>query len=322
MPLSPVSLIAIAVMLAALAVAWSRRFLAAGALAVANVLVFLLTTFGPRFVLDGGQELPVIHAELGLFTPTLAADPPLALLQVFTSMFVHADFGHLFGNMLVLLLFGLPFEERIGARRFLVVYLVAGLIGTLCQVAVTLPDPILLMGASGAIFGLIGAFASSYPNSVVPVPVTAIVITFFVRMKVWIGAILMGAIQLLSQAMLSGLDNVAYFAHLGGLAGGILLGWTLVKGKAPAHRSPVAVDLEALSPFARDAGTAAALTQMRSNHDEPQIFQAWLDRFFRTATCPTCKHRVMPRHRGEVVCTQGHTFDVRQDRRDKLAPTA
>lgn len=321
MPLSPVSLVAIAVMLAALAVAWSRRFLAAGALAIANVVVFLFTAFGPQFVLEGGETLPVIHGELALFSPNLAEDPPLALLQVFTSMFVHADFAHLVGNMIVLLLFGLPFEERIGARRFLVVYLLAGLVGTLAQVAITLPEAIFLMGASGAIFGLIGAFASSYPNSIVPVPITAIIITFFVRMKVWIGAILMGALQLLSMAFFStyGGSRTAFFAHLGGLAGGILLGWTLVKGKAPAHRSPVAVDLEALSPFARDAGTAAALTQMRSNHDEPQIFQAWLDRFFRTASCPQCSHKVMPRHHGEVVCTQGHRFDVRRDKRKSIA---
>jgi hypothetical protein len=51
---------------------------------------------------------------------------------------------------------------------------------------------------------------------------------------------------------------------------------------------------------------------MQLNHDEPAVFQAWLDRFFATATCPTCRHKVAPRHHGEVVCTQGHRFDVRQ----------
>lgn len=319
MSFHPVSLVAIVVILAALAVAWSRRFLAAGALAIANLVVFLLTVFGPRYAFEGGS-MSVIHAELALLTSNLAGDPGLGAIQVVTSMFVHADFFHLFGNMLILLVFGLPFEERIGGRRFLVVYLLAGLVGTLAQVAVTLPDTILLMGASGAIFGIIGAFASSYPNVVVPVPVSVILVTFFVRMKVWIGAILMGIIQLVSMALSTyGGSSTAYFAHLGGLAGGILLGWTLVKGKAPAHRSPVAVDLEALSPFARDSGTASALAQMKSNHDEPQIFQAWLDRFFRTATCPQCSHKVMPRHHGEIVCTQGHRYDVRRDKRKAIA---
>ena len=314
-----VSLIAIAVILAALAVAWSRRFLASGALVIANLVIFILSAFGPRYVFDG-DPIPVIHAELSLVSDNISSSPGLAAIQFVSSMFVHFDFFHLLGNMIVLLAFGLAFEERIGARRFLVVYLLGGLIGAAAQVAVTLPQSLMLMGASGAVFGIIGAFAASYPNVIVPVPVSVIIMTFFVRMKVWIGAIMMGIIQLVFMSLLSGYGgNTAYFAHLGGLAGGIILGWTLVKGRAPAHRSPVAVDLEALSPFARDSGTISALAQMKSNHDEPQIFQAWLDRFFRTATCPQCSHKVMPRHHGEIVCTQGHRYDVRRDKRKAIA---
>ena len=319
MSLHPVSLVAIAVMLAAVGIGWSRRFLAAGALAVANVIVFVMTMVGPRIDTIAGP-LSIIQAELSLTSSNFTEAPALAALQVFTSMFVHAGFGHLLGNMIVLLAFGLPFEDRIGARRLLVVYLVGGLFGTAAQVAVRWPDPMLLLGASGAIFGLIGGFAASYPNLIVPLPVPLLFITFFMRMRVWVGAILFGVLQLVLMSFLAGLQpGVAYFAHLGGLAGGILVGWTLVKGKAPAHRSPVAVDLEALSPFARDNGTAAALTQMRTNHDEPQIFQAWLDRFFRTASCPQCSGKVMPRHHGEIVCTQGHRFDVRRDRTRPIA---
>lgn len=319
MSLHPVSLLAIVVILAAVAAAWSRRFLAAGALAIANVIVYVMTAFGPRVALQGGGSLPVIHAELALWSPNLSGDPLAGALQLFTSMFVHGDFFHLFGNLVVLLAFALPFEERIGHRRLLVVYLMAGLLGTFAQVAITWGEPILLMGASGAVFGLIGAFAASYPNLIVPLPLPLFVITLFVRMRVWVAALIFGALQLLYLASPYNVQgNVAYFAHLGGLGGGILLGWTLVKGQVPAHRRPVAVDLEALSPFASDTGTAAALAQMRSNHDEPQIFQAWLDRFFRTAKCPQCSHRVMPRHHGEVVCTQGHRFDVRRDRRQPI----
>lgn len=317
MVLSPVSVIALAVMLAAVAVGWSRRFLAAGALALGNVAVLLLSSFGPR---TPSGSLSVVQAELGLWSPNLASDPGLAVLQLFTSMFVHHDFFHLLGNLITLLAFALPFEERIGHRRFLLVYLLSGLIGSLLQVAVTAGDPILLMGASGAVAGVIGAFAASYPNLVVPLPLPLLFIMLFVRMRVWVAAIAFLALQLVSMSIATRVpDNTAYFAHLGGLAGGILAAFALVRGKGRVHRSPVAVDLSALAPFARDAGTAQALTQMRANHDEPQIFQAWLDRFFRTATCPQCSHKVMPRHHGEVVCTQGHRFDVRQDQRKPLA---
>ena len=318
MVLSLVSLLAVAVMLAAIALGWSRRFLAAGALAIANVVVTLLSTFGPQ----AGTSLSTVQAELALWTPNLVNDPALGAAQVFTSMFVHADFLHLLGNLIILLAFALPFEERVGHRLFLAIYLLSGVAGTLVQATVA-SHAILLMGASGAIFGIIGAFAASYPNLVVPLPLPLFVIMLFVRMRVWIAALVFTALQLLYMATIasdaaSG-DHTAYFAHLGGVASGALLGLTLVKGRVRAHRNPVAVDLGALSPFARDAGTTAALAQMRSNHDEPQIFQAWLDRFFRTATCPTCGHRVMPRHHGEIVCTQGHRFDVRQDQRKPIA---
>lgn len=321
MVLSAVSLAAIAVMLGAVAVGWSRRFLAVGCLAIANVVVFALTAFGPTTRLEG-FELPTIQAELGAYTPNVVADPALFALQLFTSMFVHDGFAHLFGNLIVLLAFALPFEERIGHRRFLAVYLASGLVAALVQIAVQ-PGTGLLMGASGAVAGVIGAFAATYPNLVVPLPVPLVIVMFFVRMRVWIGAILFLAMQLvlMSFSGANPFDNTAYFAHLGGLAAGILLGLTFVRGSVPssAGRRPIAVDLGALSPFARDAGTTQALAQMKTNHDEPQIFQAWLDRFFRTASCPTCGHKVMPRHHGEIVCTQGHRFDVRQDRKTPIA---
>jgi membrane associated rhomboid family serine protease len=317
MVLTLVSLIAVAIIVAGLGLAWSRRFLATGAIAIANVLVFALTAFGPTVRFEG-EYIPVIHAELGLSTGNLMGDPGLAALQLLTSMFVHVSFLHLFGNLLILLAFALPFEERIGHRLFVVIYLTSGVAAALVQAAVA-QHPILLLGASGAVFGVIGAFAASYPNLVVPLPLPLVFIMLFVRMRVWIAAVVFTALELLVVSVTVSGDNVAHFAHLGGVAAGVLLGWTLVKRNAPTQRRPVAVDLGALTPFARDAGTVAALTQMKSNHDEPQIFQAWLDRFFRTATCPTCGHKVMPRHHGEIVCTQGHRFDVRQDQRKRIA---
>jgi membrane associated rhomboid family serine protease len=324
MMLSLVSWLAIALIAAALALAWSRRFLASAALAIANVLVFALSVFGPlRQGILGATDLasqaPIdaVHGELALYTPNLVALAPLGFLQVVTNMFVHQNLLHILGNMVMLIAFGIPFEERIGHRRFLAIYLASGLAGSITEVALNVHGSTLLMGASGAIFGIMGAFAARYPNQVVGVPVPLFLFFIRIPMRVVMGTLLYIAYQVFYILYLTvvpgdaSLSHTAYGAHFSGLAVGILLGLTLLPKGRPAG-GPVPVDLEAFSPFAQDKATQNVLSQMRANNDEPAVFQAWLDRFFRTATCPTCSHRVVPHHGGEIVCTQGHKFDVRK----------
>jgi membrane associated rhomboid family serine protease len=330
--MSTVSWVAVAIIAAALAVAWSKRFLASGALAIANVAVFLLTMFGPaRIGIEGAIDglaatapISAIHGELALYTPNLVKLQPLGGLQLVTNLFVHEGLLHILFNMITLIAFGLPFEERIGHRKFLAIYVAAGLAGSLAETLLSVGSATLMMGASGAIFGIMGAFATRYPNQVVGVPIPLGFLFFRVPMRVIVGALLYVALQLfyvLYAASVQGgaTDHTAYGAHFGGLAMGILLALTVLPkpGQAGSGQGPVAVDLGAFSPFARDPQTQSVLAQMKSNNDEPAVFQAWLDRFFRTATCPTCSHRVMPRHGGQIVCTQGHKFDVR-----KSAPAA
>jgi membrane associated rhomboid family serine protease len=324
--LSPLSWVAIAIMVLGLAAALSKRFVATGALMVANGAVFVLSMVAPaatgRFA-----DVTEVQADLGLFVPSLLALEPAGLLQSFTSMFVHADLFHIVGNMIFLWAFGMPFEERIGPRRFVAIYLVSGAVGTLGQVAVdvgTGGPPGFMMGASGAIFGIMCAFAAKYPNQVIAVPVPLLFLFLRFPMRVVFGALLWVGYNIVYAWLAVPGDRTAYMAHLGGGLGGALMAVVLLRPgvSLPGQKGPIAIDLQALGDFAHDPPTRQVLAHMQQNHDEPDVFQAWLDRFFRTATCPTCKHRVMPRHRGEVVCTQGHTFDVRQDRRDKLAPTA
>ncbi len=310
MSFHPFSLLAFAVILVALTAAWTRRFLATGALAVALIVVHAIKVFSPVVAFQGHAAI-AIDAQLALWSPNLLDGKALGFVQLITSMFVHNDLFHLLGNLIILLAFALPFEERIGHRRFLLIYLGSGIVGSLAQVAFAGDRPILLMGASGAVFGVIGAFAAAYPNLVVPLPLPLFVIMIFVRARVIVAAAAFTALQILYFVFLSPFDNTAYAAHFGGLATGAVLGYTVAR-KASTRRAPVRVDLSALKPFAKDAGSAAALDHMTQNRDEPQVFQAWLDRFLRTARCPTCEHRVMPRHQGEIVCTQGHRFDVRQ----------
>lgn len=327
MALSVVSWVALAAIAAALGVAWSRRFLALGALALANVVVHGLTVFGPTracTVGDATGTISTIHCELALHGDALAAGEPLAFLQLFTSMFVHADFYHIFGNLIVLLAFSLPFEERIGARPFLLIYLASGLVGALFQLGTAWGEATLLMGASGAVFGLIGAFAGAFPRLVVPLPLPLVFIMIWVRTQVWKAAAAFAAVQVLFQFLSGTLgidDRTAYMAHLGGLAAGLVLAAIYVRRKgvtadgrvvgAPARRREP-VSLAGLQPFARDQGSRRALAEMERSRDEPEVFAAWQERFLQSATCPQCGAEVRPEKPMDLVCGNGHRFDLRQ----------
>jgi len=144
----------------------------------------------------------------------LALQPPRLLSRpwgVVTYMFVHAGFWHLAINMLVLFFFGTPLEGRWGSREFLRYYLVAGLGGAVLSV-LFMPETVI--GASGATYGLMLAFAMNWPNA--PIHVYGI---FPVKAK-WLVAFLF-AVSLLEGIAGSG-GGIAHFAHLGGVVAGFL----------------------------------------------------------------------------------------------------
>jgi len=309
--LSVVSWIALAVILAALVLAWTGRFLAVGSLAVANLVIYVMTDFGPH-VTVGGTDAAVLHLELGLWGDNLYHARPMGFVQLVSSMFIHADFFHLFGNLIVLLAFALPFEERIGRRPFLLMYLGAGLIGALAQVGTHWGDPMLMMGASGAVFGIIGAFAAAYPRLVVPLPLPLVFIMVFVRMRVIIAALIFAVLQFLLLTWLDPLGGTAYMAHIGGLVGGIVLSlaYIRVRGLPQDRRRPVVLSVSTLAAFAQDPGTRQALEQMEKNRDAPEVFQAWWERFWQSARDPETGQRVRPGPPGKVVREDGTVLDI------------
>lgn len=316
MPLSLVSWIALACIAAALVAGFSKRFVASGALLLANLAVFLLAVAGPTHLTDWSLgPVPVVNDELALHPQNLLHLQPLGFLQLFTSMFAHANLLHFAGNFIVLWAFGVPFEERIGHRKFLAIYLASGLAGSVLQFALDANGIAPSLGASGAIFGIMGAFAYRFGRQVIAVPVPVGLFMMRIPMRVLTGAIIYTGYQIFDIFWegYSGISSgIGFAAHLGGLASGMVLAAWLVKPGTPQGSAPVPVDLGALAPFARDPKTKRVLDHMLHNHDEPAVFQAWLDSFFRTATCPTCTHKVMPKAKGEVICTEGHRFDVRQ----------
>jgi membrane associated rhomboid family serine protease len=173
---------------------------------------------GPQVITVDGQRTVVPEAP----------GPDPIYLTLITSLFMHGGLIHLLGNMLFLWIFGDNVEHRLGHLRFLLFYLVAGVVATLAQVAAAPDSVIPTLGASGAISGVLGAYLVLFPHN----RVTIVVFRFIPYRVPAIVAIGMWAVfQLLSSiAPPAGVaGGVAYLAHVGGFVFGLVIG-LLVRG--------------------------------------------------------------------------------------------
>jgi membrane associated rhomboid family serine protease len=151
-------------------------------------------------------------------------DPGRQPLNVFTSMFMHGGWMHLIGNMLFLWIFGDNVEDSMGHGRFIVFYLVCGVAAALAQ---AIPEPssqIPMVGASGAISGVLGAYLLLHPHARVLVAVPFGFILHTMRLPAGIVLALWFVLQLFSNLMSQpGQGGVAFRAHIGGFVAGMLL---------------------------------------------------------------------------------------------------
>ena len=136
------------------------------------------------------------------------------------SMFMHGSWLHLAGNMLFLWIFGNNIEDRLGKVKYLVFYLAAGLAATAAHIAVQPDSTVPLVGASGAIAGVMGAYLVLYPN----VRIKSLIFLGFIVMFRDIAAKWLLGIWLVSQFFINPSDGVAWMAHVGGVVFGILGG--------------------------------------------------------------------------------------------------
>jgi len=153
--------------------------------------------------------------------PEVAAVPAWA--TVFTSMFLHGGVMHLLGNMLYLWIFADNVEDDLGHGRFVVFYLLAGIAAAMAQ---ALPDPgsrIPMIGASGAISGVLGAYLVRHPRAHVMVLIPLGPLSQIVRMPALIVLGLWFALQLASEMFAPPGAGVAFRAHVGGFVAGVLL---------------------------------------------------------------------------------------------------
>ncbi len=158
-----------------------------------------------------------------LLSPTTWGQMPIpAPLTLVTSMFVHGGFMHLAGNMLYLWVFGDNIEDSLGHARYLLFYLACGVGAAVSQVIVAPGSTVPMVGASGAIAGVLGAYLVMHPQAQV---LTLVFLVVFVRIMYLPAAVLLGiwfAIQIFS-AFTGGGGGVAWYAHIGGFLVGVLL---------------------------------------------------------------------------------------------------
>ncbi|RYD98026.1 MAG: rhomboid family intramembrane serine protease [Sphingobacteriales bacterium] len=190
-------------------------------LIIINALMFLLTLGMERMNINLTYILGLFPWESPFFRPW----------QLITHMFMHSteNFAHIIFNMLALWMIGTPVENVLGTKKFLLLYFISGLGAALCQMLVsyfTQTDiNVPMVGASGAVYGALFAFGYMFPNSIVQ-------IYFLIPMKAKYFVAILAVIGLVSGISNSPGDNVAHFAHLGGmLFAFFLLAYWKNKGK-------------------------------------------------------------------------------------------
>ncbi|MBQ7531643.1 MAG: rhomboid family intramembrane serine protease [Paludibacteraceae bacterium] len=187
-------------------------------LLLANVIVWLLDALLQRSGIHLVEWFGLMNWSFSSFANSYGS---FHLWQPVTYMFMHANFGHLFCNMFAVLMFGPALEHEWGERRYLIYYFVCGIGAALVQELVWmtfLPGQVAAtIGASGAVFGILLAFGWLFPDTplyllFIPVPIRArIMVIVYAVIELFAGL-----------ASFSG-DNVAHFAHLGGMLFGLLL---------------------------------------------------------------------------------------------------
>jgi len=271
-----VSYLAIITILGGLGYAYLRRAYLSLTFAVANILIFImmvLTSPFQRFVF-----LSPIFKDLA-FLP-LSFSRGENLYTIVTSTFLHLDILHLAINMAALVLIGTVFEERIGTLRFTLLYFLTGFIGTLSFAVFNWGQNAVVVGASGAISGIFGAFAKISPRERImlflpfgilpPIPVYVLVILY----------LLISSFLLLIYP-----GGIAHEAHIAGA----LSGWFLAPlvMKIELRRTVRTGDL---SPLEVLATTSELKDILRTIEGEnlPEVRNAWLERFINRSRCTEC----------------------------------
>ncbi len=197
------------------------------AIVTAALVVACIVAFAWQFQAGGVGPVAIRY---GLIPARLVGDVPGvpgsagATTSVITSMFLHGGFMHLAGNVLFLWIFGNNVEDATGRGKFLIFYLLCGIAAAALQVAVAPDSRVPMIGASGAVSGVLGAYLLLHPRARVSTLVFLGIFITVIRLRAWVLLGVWFAGQALSAASTPpGAPGVAWFAHVGGFIAGMAL---------------------------------------------------------------------------------------------------
>lgn len=305
-PLSWISIITLCLIIAALILAYVKKIMMTYALVVINFIVFIISLIFQRQIIT----------ELGFVPAYFSLESLPRLYTLFTSMFVHGGVLHVLMNMLIFFFLGISFEDRIGRNKFIFIYIITGICGALAYSIINPGSTTVLVGASGAIFGILGAYAFSYPRDKVVMPIP-LPIMIFTRMRVITAAIMFASIET-AYFLLIVEDNIAHVAHLGGLIGGVMLAAVLIRTKpsmsSQRHRITLGSESQSTGFGFRKSNTLENLSELAvtdeqkrmvdriRNENVPEVRKAWIDHFLDTAQCPQCGSKLRHNQAGKIWC--------------------
>lgn len=296
-PADPLSLVGLGLIGATIAVLllsdWPRAYV----LGISTIVLY-----GLQIVVRFSQPNAIGLGELALSTDRLLAG---SWWTPVSYMFLHAGLFHIFGNLFILLTAGPALEESVGPRWFLIIYTLGGLAAAGAGVGLSIVAPdivatgVNMVGASGAIFGVLTAFAIRHPKEKLP-----FILIFIV---VWLPAMTVLLIYLvMNVAYMFTETSIAWYGHFAGFLAGLALASLPVLKTADDQAPSQQVPVEALDHLATSKASEEAVDHLRDlDPGEDDVAHAWLDVLAREAACPVCGSDL---HRDDLtlVCQEGH----------------
>ena len=279
-------------------------------MALGMVLSIILVHFAQFFLSSFQGTLEFYPIDIFSVIPVLAGDP-LHHHRILTSAWLHADFIHVLGNALVIALAGVPLEQRMGGKRWMSIYIIGLIGGNLAWIMSHQDSSTPAIGASGAAFGILGAYMACWPEDKIEFP-----LIFLIRAwPVWLIAFVRLGLEIFQmysiQSGTAGETNIAHLAHIGGFFLAYALARPIAKGApSPLGSSDHAMGGSSVSDQIRLQNTARmgdlgddpwtvsgkplegraqrVLEKLRQEGDELETRKAWLEELAENTICPAC----------------------------------